>query len=127
MVAIMKLHEEKKIDLNAPVIKYLPGKQAQYLKNLDKITIKMLLNHTSGIPEYSENPAFVSYVMLHPTLVFDMNMALEFISHDEMQFAPGSKHKYTNTNYLLLAMVADAITGDHAAYINKIIFQRLGL
>lgn len=126
-VAIMKLHEEKKIDLDAPVSKYLPAKQAQYLKNPDKITIKMLLNHTSGIPEYSENPAFVSYVMLHPTVVFDMIKALEFISKDEMQFVPGSKHKYTNTNYLLLAMVADAITGDHAAYINKMIFQRLGL
>jgi D-alanyl-D-alanine carboxypeptidase len=126
-VVIMKLHEEKKIDLNAPVSKYLPAKQAQYLKSLDKITIKMLLNHTSGVPEYSENPEFISYVLLHPTLVFNMDKALEFISKEELQFVPGSKHKYTNTNFLILAMIADAITGDHAVYMDKVIFQRLGL
>ena len=126
-VAIMKLHEEKKIDLNAPASKYLPPNQAKYLKNLDKITIKMLLNHTSGLPEYSEDAEFISYVMLHPTQVFDMNKALEWLANNQPLFAPGAMHKYTNTNFLLLAMIGDAITGDHAAYIEKNIFRRLGL
>jgi D-alanyl-D-alanine carboxypeptidase len=126
-VAILKLHEEGKIDLDALVTKYLPAKYARDFKSLDKITIRMLLNHTSGVPEYSENPAIVSYIVLHPETVFDITEKLKFLKNEDPQFAPGSKHKYCNTNYLLLAIIADAITGDHAAYINKIIFQKLGL
>jgi D-alanyl-D-alanine carboxypeptidase len=42
-----------------------------------------------------------------------------------MQYAPGSKYQYTNTNYLLLAIIADRSTGDHAAYIRKHIFEPL--
>ncbi|HEX4372942.1 MAG TPA: serine hydrolase domain-containing protein [Puia sp.] len=126
-VAILKLHEEGKIDLDALITKYLPAKYAQDFKSLDKITIRMLLNHTSGLPEYSENPAIVSYIVLHPETVFDIAEKLKFLKNEDPQFTPGSKHKYCNTNYLLLAIIADAITGDHAAYINRIIFQKLGL
>lgn len=126
-VAILKLHEEGKIDLDALITKYLPPKYARDFKSLDKITIRMLLNHTSGVPEYSENPAIVSYIVLHPETVFDITEKLKFLKNEDPQFAPGSKHKYCNTNYLLLAIIADAITGDHAAYINKIIFQKLDL
>ncbi|GEO09254.1 serine hydrolase domain-containing protein [Segetibacter aerophilus] len=126
-VAILKLHEEGRINLDAPVSTYLPSKYSRYLKRLDTITIRMLLNHTSGMPEYSDNPAFVSYVLLHPTIVFDMEKALKFVQTEKLQFTPGSKHKYCNTNYLVLSMIADAITGDHAAYISKVIFQKIGL
>ena len=126
-VAIMKLFEEGKIDLDAAVPKYLPEKHVRQLKGIDKITIRMLLNHTSGLPEYSDNPAFVSFVMLHPKSVFNIEDALKYISNEKLIFEPGSKHKYCNTNYLLLAMIADAITGDHAAYIDRIIFKKLGL
>lgn len=126
-VAILKLYEEGKIELDAPMTKYLPSKHAKYIKGADDITIRMLLNHTSGVPEYSIHPAFVSYVLLHPTQVFNVEDALKYLADEDVQFVPGSKHRYTNTNYLLLAMIADAIVGDHADYIDKVIFQPLGL
>jgi D-alanyl-D-alanine carboxypeptidase len=126
-VAILKLYEQGKIDLEAPVSRYLPSKLLRYVKAADRISIKMLLNHTSGVPEYSSNPAFVSYVLLHPKEVFNIEAALRFVENEPLQFSPGSKYKYCNTNYLLLAVVADKITGDHATYINEIIFKMLGL
>ena len=126
-VAILKLYEEGKIELDAPITKYLSSKFTKCIKNAHSITIRMLLNHTSGVPEYSTHPAFVSYVMLHPTQVFNVEDALKYISDEELQFTPGSKHAYVNTNYLLLAMIADVITGDHAAYIDRVIFKKLGL
>src|SRR6188768_1735405 len=65
-VEILQLKEQGKIQLDAPITKYLPSKYSRYIKNADKITIRMLLNHTSGIPEYNESPEFISKVIQNP-------------------------------------------------------------
>jgi D-alanyl-D-alanine carboxypeptidase len=126
-VEILQLKEQGKIDLDAPMTKYLPAKYSKYIKNASSVTIRMLLNHTSGVPEYNEVPAFVSNVILHPLQNFSSEDCLKAINGMEFQFAPGSKYKYTNTNYLLLSLIGDAVTGDHAAYIKKNIFKPLDL
>jgi D-alanyl-D-alanine carboxypeptidase len=126
-VVIMKLYEEGRIRLEAPITMYLPRKYSDYIKYADKMTIRMLLNHNSGVPEYSTNPAFVSYVLLHPTTLFKIEDALSYINGEDTLFTPGRKHAYTNTNYLLLALIADAITGDHAKYMEEKIFKPLQL
>src|SRR5690349_13268969 len=69
-VAILQLHEEKKIMLDAPITKYLAAKHTRYIKDAAKITVRMLLNHTSGIAEYISHPKYVEYVLLQPTKVF---------------------------------------------------------
>lgn len=126
-VAIMQLKEQGKIDLDAPITKYLPPKYAGYIKNAGSITVRMLLSHTSGIPEYSVEPSFVSYVIQHPLQKLSTDFVIGSIAGKEPMFAPGAKHVYVNTNYELLAVIADAVTGDHAAYIAKSIFQKLEL
>ena len=126
-VEILQLKEQGKIDIEAPMTKYLPSKYSKYIKNAGAITIRMLLNQTSGVPEYNEAPAFVSDVILHPLKNFTSEDCLKAMGGMEPQFAPGTKYKYTNTNYLLLSLIGDAITGDHAAYVKKNIFQSLGL
>ena len=126
-VEILQLKEQGKIDLDASMTKYLPAKYSRYVKDAGSITIRMLLNQTSGVPEYNEAPAFVSNVILHPLQNFSSEDCLKAINGKDLQFKPGSKYKYTNTNYLLLSLIGDAITGDHAAYIKKNIFKRLEL
>ena len=126
-VEILQLKEQGKIDLDAPMTKYLPSKYSKYIKDASSVTIRMLLNHTSGIAEYNEAPAFVSTVILHPLQNFSSEDCLKGINGMDFKFVPGSKYKYTNTNYLLLSLIGDAITGDHAAYIKKNIFKPLGL
>ena len=126
-VAILQLHEQGKIELDAPITKYLPAKYAGHVKHAQSITIRMLLNHTSGIPDYATDPVFVSYVVQHPLQKLSTDFVIGAIAGKELIFAPGSKHSYSNTNYELLAVIADAITGDHAAYIAKHIFTKLDL
>jgi D-alanyl-D-alanine carboxypeptidase len=87
----------------------------------------MLLNHTSGVPEYNSDPEYVSLVIQHPLIDHKIEDCLKFLANENPQFAPGSQYKYTNTNYLLLAMIADAITGDHAVFISENILKPLGL
>jgi len=126
-VAILQLKEQGKIELDAPMTKYLPEKFSKYIKDASKISIRMLLNHTSGVPEYNTNPGFVSNAILHPLNNFTSEDCIKAIANQDLQFAPGSKYVYTNSNYLLLTLIADAIVGDHAAYIRKNIFAPLGL
>lgn len=126
-VEILQLKEQGRIDLDAPMTKYLPARYSKYIKDAGKMTVRMLLNQTSGVPEYNQNPEFVSQVVLHPLENFTSEECLKAIDGKELQFAPGSKYLYTNTNYLLLSLIGDAITGDHAAFIRKNIFERLGL
>ena len=126
-VAILQLQEQGKIALDVPITKYLPAKYAKHIRNAASITVKMLLNHTSGIPEYSTDPAFVSYVMEHPVQKLTTEFVIGAIAGKEPMFTPGLKHAYCNSNYELLAVIADAITGDHAAYIAKNIFIKLDL
>jgi D-alanyl-D-alanine carboxypeptidase len=124
-VTILQLHEEKKIVLDAPITQYLPSRYAQYIKNAGQVTVRMLLNHTSGIAEYNSLPKYTAEVLLNPLKILDMDKALALLKDEAPQFAPGQKYQYTNTNYLLLAVIADALTGDHAAYMLKHIFQPL--
>ena len=126
-VEILQLKEQGKINLDAPMTKYLPAKYSRYIKDADKISVRMLLNHTSGVPEYNSNPSFVSDVVMHPSRFFSQDDCLKSINGEDLQYPPGSLYRYTNTNYLLLSLIGDAITGDHAAYIKKHIFQPLGL
>lgn len=126
-VAILRLHEEGRIELDAPITQYLPHDISGKIANAEKITVRMLLNHTSGIPEYNADPAYISYLLQHPDHVFEPREYLEYIRKKPLNFTPGSKYAYRNTNYLLLALMADEITGDHSQYIDKVIFKPLNL
>jgi D-alanyl-D-alanine carboxypeptidase len=110
-VAVLKLYEEGKIKLDAPLTDYLPVGYSDYITRAKEITVRMLLNHTSGIPEQFFSPE--GY--------------LEYIDDKPLDFEPGSKYSYRNTNYVILALMIDAITGNHAKYISDVIFKPLGL
>jgi D-alanyl-D-alanine carboxypeptidase len=126
-VGILKLYEQGKIDLQAPMTNYLPEKFARYITDGQRVTIQMLLNHTSGIPEYNFQPNYVAKLLQHPDHKFEPEDYLKYIEGKPLDFEPGSKFSYRNTNYVLLALIADAITGDHAAFLSETIFKPLGL
>jgi D-alanyl-D-alanine carboxypeptidase len=126
-VAILKLYEQGKIDLDAPITKYLPEQVGHHISEAEKITVRMLLNHTSGIPEYNSQPAYVSKLLQQPDYPFTTEAYLHYISGKPPDFAPGSKYNYRNTNYVLLTLIADTITGNHPAYISETILKPLGL
>lgn len=126
-VAILKLYEAGMIDLDERITRYLPSEVTQKVTGAESVTVRMLLNHTSGIAEYNDKPAYVSYLLQHPLHVFTTMDYLDYIDGADMKFEPGSKRSYTNTNYLLLALIGDQLTGDHARYIREQIFVPLGL
>lgn len=126
-VAVMRLWELKKIELDAPITRYLPAQIWQKIAQADSITVRMLLNHTSGIPEYGFEINYLLKLLQEPDFSFTSIDYLNFIAKRELNFKPGSKHQYSNTNYLLLALLVDAITGDHGQFIRQQIFAPLEL
>lgn len=126
-VAILQLYEQGRIDLDAPITTYLDERYSKNISEAHKITIRMLLNHTSGIPEYNNAPSYVTQLLQNPDRYFTPLEYLEFVDGKSLDFGPGTKYSYRNTNYLLLALIADAITGDHAKFMADNIFSPLGL
>ncbi len=102
---IMQLLEEGKIKLEGKLTDYLP----EYRKDTgDKITIHHLLTHTSGIPTYTGLTGFWSDSTRNPYAI--EYMVKNFHSGD-LEFEPGSKYKYNNTGYYLLAVIIERVTG----------------
>ncbi len=126
-VAILKLYEQGKIDLETSISEYLPEKISNYVTDAEKITVKMLLNHTSGISEYNFNPNYVAKLLQSPEYAFTGEEYLSYIKKKPLDFEPGSRYSYRNTNYVLLALILDELTGDHAKFIDDTIFKPLGL
>lgn len=126
-VGILKLFEEGKIDLNASITKYLKVEHSKHISEAESISVRMLLNHTSGIPEYNLVPLYVTRLLQNPDAKFSPEDYLSYVSGKPLDFEPGSRYSYRNTNYVLLALMADAITGNHARYLDEVIFKPLAL
>ncbi|MCO6488047.1 MAG: beta-lactamase family protein [Phaeodactylibacter sp.] len=126
-VAVLKLYEQGRVNLDAPFTEYLPEKYSRFVADAGKITVRMLLNHTSGVPEYNFSPAYVTYLLQHPNHIFSPEDYLKYIDGKPLDFEPGSRYAYRNTNYVLLALMVDALTGDHARFMSETIFAPLGL
>ena len=124
--AIFLLKEDGLLDLDSNIESYLTSDHHAQIPRSDEITIRMLLNHTSGISEYNSDPAYVSYLLQNPTHFFDPQEYLGYINKS-LDYEPGSRYRYTNTNYVILALIADSIIGDHAEYISDRIFEPLNL
>lgn len=77
----------------------------------DGITVRMLLNHTSGIPNYTEGLWFIARYFGRPTKRWTPAELVDIIRGDSLRFQPGTRHEYSNSNYLLLGIILERATG----------------
>ena len=122
---VLQLVDESKLALDQTVEYWLPG----VISNGDAISIRQLLNHTSGIYDYAGDPAYLTpYVQGDLTYVFDPLTGVEIAADHGPLFAPGSQLSYSNTNSILLAMIVKAATGNTiASELQSRLFEPLGL
>jgi D-alanyl-D-alanine carboxypeptidase len=122
---VLQLVGEGKVALDDTVEQLLPG----VIPNGDDITVRQLLNHTSGIYDYAQDPAVLApYSEGDLTHVFDPQQGVQVAADHEPMFAPGTALGYSNTNYLLLGMIVEGATGQSiGAELQARIFEPLGL
>ncbi|MEI7669869.1 MAG: serine hydrolase domain-containing protein [Pseudomonadota bacterium] len=122
-LAILVLIDEKKISLTDDIRKYLP---TIYPKLNSKITVENLLNHTSGIRDVYDLWSLQGLTWWEYS--FSNKDALELIEkQQELNFNPGTKHLYSNTNYILLTAIVEKVTGkSFVAYTNEL-FKKLNM
>lgn len=102
-VIISKLAARKQIELDKASIEYLP-EYGEMIKNADKITVRMLVQHRSGIPNYTETPDYWKY----PAISNEEKIAM--ISAMPADFEPDEKYEYSNTNYSILTLLIERVT-----------------
>jgi CubicO group peptidase (beta-lactamase class C family) len=104
-MAIMILRDRGKLDFDDPVVKYIPDIPYQ------DITIRQLMNHTSGVPNIINYiPTFLNYwdsceLAKNSDIVYMLQK-----SKPRLQFKPGKRFLYSNTGYILLAVIVEQIS-----------------
>ena len=93
------------------------------------MTVRHLLNHTSGIVDvHNEIPDLIEIVEALPTVELSNADHAEFAKGYPLHFSPGTAHRYSNTNYILLAMILEEVTGkSHAQALRDLVFDPLGM
>ena len=120
-VAITKLVNDKRLSLDKTLADYFPELVGR-VEYADKITLRLMVQHRSGIPNYTDNPDFWKN---RDDSSLD---ALEFALDLPANFKPDKGYGYSNTNYLLLSRIIENVVGySRQQYFKEEILRPLGL
>ncbi|MEZ4863846.1 MAG: serine hydrolase domain-containing protein [Caldilineaceae bacterium] len=120
--AVAKLVSAGRLSLDKILADYLPELVGR-IDNADQITLKMMVQHRSGIPNFTDDAAWDWF-----TSQTDIDKALALVLDKPADFAPDARYSYSNTNYLLIGRILDKVLGySHHQYIAEEILAPLGL
>jgi CubicO group peptidase (beta-lactamase class C family) len=117
---VLLLQQDGKLNINEPVSKYLPDSPPAWAK----ITLANLLGHTSGIPNFTNFKEFPTWCMSAHT----PEEEIAFFRDKPLDFEPGSKFDYSNSNFILLGVVIEKVSGKKFGdLLHDRIFEPLGM
>jgi D-alanyl-D-alanine carboxypeptidase len=101
---IMQLVQTGRLSLGTPLARFYPR-----LPNASRITVRMLLDMTSGLPDYLDNPRISNIIDNQPRHHWTRSEILAAIAR--ANFPPGARYQYSNTNYMILGGILERLTG----------------
>lgn len=120
-VATAKLVKDNRLSLDKTLADYLPELEGR-IANTDKITLRLMVQHRSGIPNFTDTPGYWEDISR------GNRETLELVLDKPADFEPDKKYSYSNTNYLLIGEILDKTLGySHHQYIKKEILIPLEL
>ncbi|MEO7457341.1 MAG: serine hydrolase domain-containing protein, partial [Gemmatimonadaceae bacterium] len=120
-VAIAQLVDQGKVDVDAPVGKYLPELSNAALR--DRVLVRHLLTHTSGLGSYFKRGYLRDRVALSKA-----SDLLRFFVDDSLDFAPGERVQYSNAGFAVLGMIVERVSGmSYYDYMKTNVLERAGM
>lgn len=121
-VMLLQLVDEGALALDEPVTRYAPD-----LTVAEGVTVRQLLGHASGIPEHTDQNLSVQ-LLADMDRTWTPDEVLELVAHRSRDFAPGERHAYSNTNYIVAGVLLEEVTGTSLAdNLRSRIVEPLGL
>lgn len=126
-VLILRLQDEGLLDIDDPLQDHIDPELIAEIENADQVTLREMLNHTSGLADYN-NTRFTFDALNTPHLLLSAREKLAYAHGKSATHAPGEAYSYSNTNYVLLGLVVEQITGlSLPEALQEQIFTPLGL
>ena len=121
-MVVLQLVRDGKLELDAPITRYLTDYPAE---SGDRVTVRHLLNHTSGIPSYTNRPGYFEKAS---KLRFGVREFVAEYCSEPLEFEPGSQYSYNNSGYFLLGAIVERVTGrTYSQVLAERIFEPLGM
>jgi D-alanyl-D-alanine carboxypeptidase len=87
------------------------------------VTVRQMLNHTSGLPDYTQSKGFAKQAQNDPRGFVSPRKIIEWVRADPLEFAPGSRYEYSNTDNIVIGLIAEAVTGEpYGQQLERIVF-----
>jgi D-alanyl-D-alanine carboxypeptidase len=120
----LSLVSEDKLSLNDTIGERLP----ELPKAWWEVTLRQLLNHTSGIPDFSLEPDFQKALLASLTKAPPPEELLSFVEDEDLLFHPGSEYHYSNSDNIAVALMVEAATGtSYEDQLRELVYRPLGL
>jgi D-alanyl-D-alanine carboxypeptidase len=120
----LRLVQEGRLGLDDTIGRWLPSLPAAWAS----VTVRQLLSHTSGLPDYTQSKGFARQAQRKPRGYVAPIQIVDWVRGDDLVFAPGSRYEYSNTDNIVVGLIAERVTGrSYGDLLSTLVFAPAGL
>jgi D-alanyl-D-alanine carboxypeptidase len=120
----LRLVADDSLNLDATIGDLLPNLPRAW----SAVTVRQLLNHTSGLPDYTESAGFRRQFQNDPGAYVSPSKIISWVRRDKLGFTPGSRYEYSNTDNIVVGLIAETVSGrPYGRLLQETAFEPLGL
>ena len=120
----LQLVDDGSLSLESTIAQVLPTQPAAW----GAVTLRQLLQHTSGLPNYTKSPGWQAQAATDPQVAVTPEFLLGLVANEPLVFPPGSTYEYSNSDNIVIGLMAEAASGrPYGELLQELVFSRLGL
>jgi D-alanyl-D-alanine carboxypeptidase len=121
---VLQLAQQRRLGLDDTIGRRDPALPRSWAR----VTIRELLNHTSGVPNYTDSDGFRRQFDTDPTGYVPPRRIISWVAHEPLRFTPGSRYRYSNTGNIVVGLIAERVTRrSYGSLLRTRVFGPLGL
>jgi D-alanyl-D-alanine carboxypeptidase len=120
----LRLVQRGRLGLDDTIGARLPGLPAAWAP----VTVRQLLRHTSGLPDYTRSEGFARHAETAPRSYVPPSGIIDWVRSDGLAFPPGSRYEYSNTDNIVVGLIVERVTGrSYGRLLSRLVFAPAGL